>query len=341
MHISTSPQSLPISIDTPGPRAICSESPKGIPEDIFLSVCHQYRAEHELPNRPGYVSQATSYLLGQTLTRRVSNFFSCFGLSQFLPAQRDYPTLPQSELNDQLAQRFTPKLSTIRELKCNTAELKPSSIRYEILPPQEDRPFHSIIYYIGMPLEKLPIPVIGKLYDWARPVLYGSQKDWEAVQIDVDLAGNPIGMSFETSNYTNSPDSFNLITYRDLHLFSKIEKRVDGVWTQTIQQKNGLTQVQEIADPFKENTHPDLCLVSWNGQLDLSDRVKQKPDLKVNALEAPKPEFLDIETYRKEGIDLRATWLKTRKFGKFMMKLPGRTIRPKPLDPASLNAPSA
>lgn len=312
------PSAQPSFTSANNPSALVATSPTQI--DTYTNACRQYLRDHDHhPEGPSMFVYGMSLLLGQKTTRRLSNLISCTGLPQFYPARREYPILGPS---DEMAARFQPKLSTMSE-----AIIKPRQIRYEILPKAEDKNYCSIIYYVGMETENLPIPVIGKLYDLARPVLFGAKHDWEAIQVDIDeKTQEPIGLSFETSNYSNSPESFDLVGSKDMHLFTRVEKKPDGTWEYTVQQKNGKIQKSTVSNPFKDGDQVNLSFVCWNGSFDLCDRVSQNSELKLYPFESPKPEFLDIDTYRQEGIDLRMDWLMKRKIGKFNLPMPQREL---------------
>lgn len=294
-----------------------------LPVDSFGSACQQYLQDHKhKPQGPGMFVYGMSQLLGQTFTRRLSNLFSCLGCHQFYPAQRNYPVLTPC---DTMVERFHPNLFTIDAKQSQDSGLRPNQLRYEILPPQEDKKYFSIVYFMGFPTERLPVPVLGKLYDLVRPVLFGNKHDWEAIQVDVDENTlEPIGISFETANYANSQDTYGMISRKDLHLFAKISKMPDGTWKYTVQQKNGKIQTSEVQNPFRDSEHANLAIVAWNSSLDLCDRVAGNSELKLYKVETPKSEFMDMDTYRKEGIDLRMTWLSQRRQGKFTLKLPPR-----------------
>lgn len=281
------------------------------PVDKFSNACQQYLEDHHRqPEGPGLFVYGMSQILGQTFTRRFSNLVSCLGFGQFFPAQRDYPVLPPC---DEIALRFQPRLFTTNTNQIQDAEIQPNQLRYEILPTQQDKDYYSIVYYIGAPTEKLSSSILSKLYELVRPILYGSKSDWEAVQVDIHKnTQEPIGLSFETCNYSNLPQGYYLMRQEDLHLPAKISRMPDGTWVYSVQQKNKTVQRTEIAHPFKEGTHADLCIVSWNSSLDICDRVAEKSELKVYPLENLTPQFMDIDTYQAEGIDLRATWLEKR-----------------------------
>jgi len=278
------------------------------PMNSFTDAYQQCLEDRDLqPEGPGVFVYGMSRLFGQTFTRRLSNFAACFGLGQFFLAQRDYPILKP---NDKLAQQFLPSLSTMNEKQSTDATLRPHEIRYEILPGGQDKDYYSVVYYIGFQTEELPIPVLGKLYNLFRPILYGSHCDWEAVQVDIDRNSHePIGLSYETSNYANRSESYQATRKDDLHLKTKISRMSDGTWVHQIQQKNGSMQTSQVRSPFQGETHAALCLVAWNGSMDVCERVASNQALTIYALDSIKPQFLDIDTYRNEGFDLRATWV--------------------------------
>lgn len=273
------------------------------PLDEFNNAFRQCLEDHRRqPEGPGVFVYGMSQILGQTFTRRLSNLISCLGLGHFYPAQRNYPVLSSS---DELAQKFQPRLSTMNE-----QQIKPTQLRYEILPTHKDKNSYSIVYYVGFPAEELPVPILGKLYNLIRPILYGSGQDWEAIRVDIDKnTEEPIGLSYETSNYANKPDSYYSARQEDLHLLTKVTKMPDGTWMHMISQKNGSVQTSPVENPFKDSTHAALCLVAWNGSLDIGERVARNSNLTQYALDDSQLQFLDIDTYQNEGFDLRATWL--------------------------------
>jgi hypothetical protein len=304
MLVGNSLSSVPVLT----PQKCSSSAALATPIDTFKDAFQQCLEDHHRqPEGPSMFVYGMSQILGRTLTRRLSNLVSCFGLGHFFVAQRDYPIL---QPHDELALKFQPRLLTINEKQMGDSSLKPNQLRYEILPAAQDKDTYSIIYYVGLPSEELPIPILGKLYNLIRPVLYGSKQDWEAIQVDIDKnTGEPVGLSYETSNYSNTPMSYNLTNSVDLHLLTKVSKMPDGSWRHTVKQKNGSIQSTQVDNPFKDTTHAALCLVAWNGSLDITERVAQNSHLKQYPLDDSKLQFLDIDTYQNEGFDLRATWV--------------------------------
>lgn len=291
--------------------------------DVFERACRQYlKDRNEKPQGPGVIAYGLSLILGELTLRRVSNLTAGLGLGQFYPAERSYPVLPPDNL---LAERYAPKLFTINENQSKQESLKPEQLRYEILPAQQGQNYYSIVYYVGLPTEQLPFPVLVKLYDWVRPILFGSRKDWEGIQIDINQdTQQPVGISFETSNYSDTPDTYDLVSRRDLHLYTRISKLPDGSWQRTVQQTNGKIQTSKVESPFVDSQHPEIAIVSWNTSFDVCNQVALHPELKLFDLEQPKLEFMDIDTYKKEGIDLRATWLNKRRLSNLILRLPKR-----------------
>jgi len=291
-----------------------------VPQDTLKAMCRQYNEEHQAARELGYVSQFMSFLLGTVTVRRVSNFFACFGFSSFYPAQRNYPVIPAGERAEQLAKLFVPKLSTMSVVQSKSDDLKPNNLYYEVLPPKEERNYFSLLYYLGAETERVPTPIINWLYEKVRAVWYGSQKDWEAIQINLDpKTFEPIGICYETSNYSGNPNGYHLMNASDLHLKCSILKQEDGSWEQCVEQKNGEETRAPIANPFESGPHLPVTIVSWNGAFDVTSKVEEQKSLKVYELDLPQPKYLDINTYREEGMDLRVGWLQERKFGRFML----------------------
>ncbi len=296
------------------------------PCDDVASSCDQFIKEHEAPSRVKYFPQFVSLVLGHTLTRRVSNLLSCAGLPTFYAAQRDYPVLPPTAERLQLAKKYVPILSTISESQAKCAQTNRSELCYELLPPDRERNCYTLIYYLGFPTERVPVGLLDRLYEWVRPVLYGSKKDWEAIQVDLDPNSmEPISVCFETSNYFNEQSSYDTLRAEDLHLKCRITKTEDGSWRKVVTQQNGRTCESKVANPFVSGgTHPCFTIVAWNGSLDLSSEIAKQSELKTYRINTTEVQFLDLESFRKEGIDLRVGWLKERKFGKFLLSAHAR-----------------
>lgn len=292
----------------------------------FKAAARQFIADGD-PYRPSFMARCLERIVGYSTTRRISNFFSALHLGSMFAAQRNYPVLPDDCIvktsNDKslivdgkiqtvamLAAKFKPKFTTISAAQAGDTALQVSEIRYEVLPPKADGLCYSILYYVGRPRESLPLPIIGKIYDWMRVVLYGTQKDWEPIQVEINRdTGLAHGMLYETSNYTDQASSFDIISMRNLHLLTRIQKQADGSWTHTVTQKNGRTKLTQIADPFVQS-RPELVFVSWNGLYDLKAVANRAEMYEIKDASLF---FLDGRTFAAEGIDLRAEWLNFRK----------------------------
>ncbi len=296
--------------------------------DDVIASCAQFKKEHATPEQLKYCPQFVALVLGHTLTRRISNLLSCVGLSGFYDAQRDYPILPSSPERLELAKKYAPILSSISESQAKCAQTNRSEVRYELIPPGDECKYYSLIYYLGFPTERMPISLLDRLYEWVRPVLYGSKKDWEAIQIDLDPKSmEPVAVSFETSNHLNDPASYNTLRSEDLHLKCRISKSENGLWKKVVTQQNDRTNEFEVSNPFVSGgMHPCFTIVSWNGSLELSSEISDKPNMKTYRISTSEVRFLDLETFQNEGIDLRVGWLKDRKFGKFLLNLAPRKV---------------
>lgn len=293
---------------------------------IRNAVSGRRREELEETEPAGPVSQFLLMFLGLNTTRRISNLCKSVGFGGFLKPIRVYPTISaqtelkfcgQSVLVSELAASLKPKFFTINEERTKKPSLRPTEVRYEMLPSKKMQNHYSIIYYVKAPDEDMPIPILGKLYDYVRPILWGSKADWEAIQIDINKqSGEPQSLVFESSNYTDKPASYFSRTSSDLHLRCEVKKTGDDTWEHTLIQKDGKRSTTEVPDPFSEG-RPDFAFVSWNGGFDLTSRLKQmgygKGEKLLDELEDPAFSELDLDTFQAEGFDLRAGWLADRK----------------------------
>lgn len=281
------------------------------------------------------ISRFSARLLGEKNMRRLSNILACFGMNPVFEARRDYPVLqPDAKLKtsqnkplmidgapvsvEDLAKRYQPKFKTVKPDEI-------SDLRYEVLPPKTGNHVYSIMYYFKRETENMPIPIIGKMYDWLRVILFTNKHDWEVVQVDVNRdTGEAEGLSYETSNYTDNPVSYDTIQTRNLHLMAKLSKQ-NGKWQHTVYQKNAQSRTIEVADPFENAVGPSLVLVSWNGSLDLESEYRRRGGTQLSDCLQQNPlSFLDIRTFRQEGMDLRVLWTQTRKQGRCVMWMPAR-----------------
>jgi hypothetical protein len=197
-------------------------------------------------------------------------------------------------------------------------------MRYEVLPPRQGKNSYSILYYIKRPHERMPFPFIGSLLDWVRPVLWGSRAEWNAIEVDIDRDKFvPESLNYESSNYSANPLSFETTTSSDLHLPAKATGS-DKKWTVTLSQKDNRAKTREIESPFLSDTHAAFAFVNWNGDLDLVNAAKLLGYQSLYPMEDPPLSFLDINTYRKEALDLRNAWLKRRQTGHCYLYFPPR-----------------
>lgn len=286
------------------------------------------RREEEL-DRMDPVGPISGFMLkwiGLNTTRRISNLCKTIGFGAFLKPVRVYPTMPantplqfegKSTTVAKLAASLNPKLFTINDERTQKPSLKPTETRFEMLPSKRDANHYSLLYYVKAPDEDMPIPILGRLYDYVRPILWGSKADWEAVQIDINKqTGKPEGMVYESCNYTDKPGSYFARSSADLHLRCEVKKTGEGTWEHTLIQKNGSQVVSEISDPFSEG-RPHVAYVSWNGGFDLTSKLKTlgygSGEKMLEPLEDPAFSELDLDTFQDQGFDLRAGWLKDRK----------------------------
>jgi hypothetical protein len=317
----------------------------------FRDVSEQLLADHKDRPKTRVVLQVVARLLGLNIARCLSNLILYISGRAWLEARRDYAVLPSSavlkngqgesllidgkEITAQgLAERFKPNILTISEDQSIDENARPVEIRYEVLPPRQGKENYALVYYIRRPSEHAPIPVIGLLLDLIRPIFWATKSEWNAIEISIDReSGEPTTMNYEGSNYTGDPLSFEMTSSNDVHLPVKVVCR-DKQWNHTLHQKDGRAKAHDIENPFEKSTHPSFAVVNWSGGLDLAtsaqllgydtaEKVKNKkttlypmPDLPLK--------FLDIDTYRKEALDLRSQWLKRRQTGHCYLHFPPR-----------------
>lgn len=315
------------------------------PTTMIQSITRQYQNDSKDDEAISGVSGFMLKTLGLTATRRISNLIRDIGIGEFLQAKRTYPVFdPESRIEKrdgtaliissreiragELAHRFRPILFTINEERLLNSALVAKEIRFEVLPPKRGSTEISILYYVKTDDEDMPIPVLGKLYDWVRPMLWGSKADWEVIQLDVDLeTGKPVRLIYETSNCTSDPKSYYACKPSSLHLKCVVENK-DRAWTHTTFQKNGESKTCEVLDPFKHSDRPNVAYVAWNGSFEmcsvLRDKGYGKHEQRLWQLDDPTCSFLDIATYKKEGFDLRAGLFRDRKKGEIELPLGSR-----------------
>ena len=258
----------------------------------FKETCDQRMAD-DTRQKPKILAQILARLFGQKPMRQISNFFSNFGMGIFFDAQRDYAVLPtscviktsqglplkikgQEQTAQSFAEQFKPQFLTISPIQAVDKTIQVKEMRYEILPPSQGKSHYTIIYYVRRKSESLPVPILGKLYDWIRPILYGSKEDWEPIQINVHRdTGEPEAIVYETSNYTGDGGTFDLVSPKNLHLCTKIMKQKNGSWRHSVYQKDGNVKSVDIENPFHDN-QLEMIFVSWNGLYDVRQMVEKR-----------------------------------------------------------------
>lgn len=318
----------------------------------FKDVCEQLLADHVNRPKTRMALQIVARILGLSVARCLSNIISFFTGSDLLGARRDYGLLPPHsvllnakdeplKLNGQdmtakmLAERFKPHIYTISEDQATDDSVRPAEIRYEVLPPDsQGKDTYALIYYVRRESERLPIPLIGTIWELIRPLLYGTKSEWNAIEIDIDReTGTPLSIAYESSNYTSDPLSYEMTGNNDVHLPAKVVLK-DNKWTHTVNQKDGKGKSHVIENPFEKDTHPSFSFVNWDGDLDLVNAAKllgyesqesatNKRTLLYDMKDLPLS-FLDIDTYRSQALDLRNLWLKRRQTGHCHLYFPPR-----------------
>lgn len=316
----------------------------------FKDVCEQMLADHVHRPKTRIFLQVVARMLGLTVARCISNVISFFTGQAWLEARRDYAILPMNarilnskgealKIEDktltaqELAERFKPRLYTISEDQATDESMKAAEIRYEVLPPREGKNSYSVIYYIRREREHMPIPLIGSLLDLLRPVLWATKSEWNAIEIDIDRDnGEPESLNYESCNYTGDPMSYEITSANDLNLPAKAVLR-DKKWVHTLHQKDNRAKTHDIDNPFDKDTHPGFAFVNWNGGLDLTSATRLAGyqleaavtgKTRLYPMQDLSLKFLDIDTYRKEAIDLRNGWLKRRQTGHCYLFFPPR-----------------
>lgn len=316
----------------------------------FNDVCSQMLDDHVDRPKTRVLLQVVARIFGLTFARCMSNVIAHFTGCSWLDARRDYAILPKDALivnskgdvlavdgtpltAEKLANQYKPQMYTISEDQSIDDNLGVVEMRYEVLPPRLNKNSYSIVYYIRRERELMPVVFLGMVLDVIRPFFWGSKSEWSAVEIDIDRdTGEPNQLDFESTNYTGDPLSYEITSANDLHLPVKVIAK-DKKWSHTLYQKDNRAKSREIQNPFEKDKHPNLVFVNWNGDLDLAgsaaitgykmDGDVAEPKRLYKMKDAPL-QFLDIMTYRKEGLDLRNHWLKRRKKGQCQMSFPAR-----------------
>lgn len=174
-----------------------------------------------------------------------------------------------------IAMKYLPEFYTLIELQ----KPEPEKITYEIIHKDGNI---SIVYRLHYPNEIGPLILIDQLYSMFRIFYYGSKKDIEFVQIDVNKdTGEIIRIQFETSQA--SP-----ISLIQIHKPVKIIKRDDGNYLMNIGKKH--QYLQNL--PLNE-THLQIAIVTWNHLFSLrNNKINYKKIDGVGFV------FLDDKSYR-------------------------------------------
>ena len=308
----------------------------------FEEASKQCAADYKAKTKLSTCSNVLARMFGKVLLSRISNVFASLGLGEFYSSRRDYSVLPPSTLlktqagsplvlkdkpctAEDLAQHFAPCFFTTNQAQSKDPNQCISQLRYEVLPPRSGKDYYAIIYYMGRESEVYPFPLVSRLLNWTRSVFWGTKRDWKTVEIDVDRnTGKANRILFESSNYTDIPESFNQTSPKDLHLYTQMAA-VGDQWTYTLTQKDGQSRQVQIEDPFKIDPHVNLSLVSWNASIDLKNRAEQRGCRDFYPMpKKPELSFLDIQTFCQERMDLRLEWMQERKRGRCPLILPAR-----------------
>lgn len=289
--------------------------------------------------------QLLARVCGKKMVRCMANLVSSISGGRLFDAHRAYGVLPPQTLLTtkegmplvrlgkqiiaaDLAECYRPKLWSISEEQAQSTSLAPSQMRYEVLPPKDGKNEYTVIYYIKREQELALIPVLSWMYQKVKPFLFASKSEWNAVQVDIDRnTALPKQISFESSNYTADPQSFESMAYQDMNLVVTIEKR-ESKWVHTLYQKNQKAKAQDVAEPFASDNRLELVFTNWHGSLDVKSMCEakgyQSGPKRLMALQDAPMSFLDIDTYRTEAMDLREVWLERRKASQCQVLMPKR-----------------
>lgn len=175
---------------------------------------------------------------------------------------------------ENLAEHYLPEMYILKELQ----DIKPEEVYYEVI--DRDRNF-SIVYRVIYSTETVPSFLLNSIYSAYRTLFYGSKKDIEFVQFDINKETGAINrVLFETS----STSSKSLL---QIHKLTEIIKYNDG-YLMKIREES-----QYLEDLHLNDTHLQIVVVTWNH---LFSVFNNKTDyIKIGTIPLS---FLDKEEYK-------------------------------------------
>lgn len=175
---------------------------------------------------------------------------------------------------ENLAKQYLPEMYILKELH----DIKPEKVYYEVI--DSDRNF-SIVYRVVYPTENVPSFFINSIYSFYRAFFYGSKKDIEFTQIDINKETGTINrVLFETSSAL--PKSL-----LQIHISAEIIKYNEGYSLKTKDESLFLENL-----PLND-THLQIATVTWNHLFSLPSNKSDYIKIGTSPLS-----FLDKEVYK-------------------------------------------
>lgn len=218
-----------------------------------------------------------SFLISIYITGKVERQYKVIELNKLVLFKN------QSLTTENLTKQFLPEIYILKELD----DIKPEAIYYEVI--ENGRNF-SIVYRVVYPTENVPSYLLNDIYSAYRTLFYGSKKDIEFIQIDVDKKSGTINrVLFET----NSASAKSLL---QVHKLTEIIKYNYGYTMKTGENNQYLENL-----PLND-THLQIAVVTWNHLFSLSNNIADY--VKIGTLPLS---YLDEEIYKEYKISRRST----------------------------------
>lgn len=183
---------------------------------------------------------------------------------------------------ENLATIYLPEFFFPKELQ----DPKPELVTYEII---QNKNNFSIVYRLIYPTENVPSFYLNKIYSEFRKLYYGSEKDIEFVQIDINKETGIIDrILFETSSV-----SYNSLLQK--HIPVEIINEEDKYSLKLGEEKRYFNNI-----PLNE-THLQLVVISWNHLFNLLNNATDY--IKIENLNLS---FLDEKIYKDYKMSRRS-----------------------------------
>lgn len=185
-----------------------------------------------------------------------------------------------------IVERYQPVLYQLEKLRGPT----PSKIFYEVISKNDTL---TIVYRYVWPTETHPNQIIAPLYNLFRVVYYGSSKDIEYLQIDVDSSSGEIMRILYETDTREKPNVF-LPKHAHTEL---IKTRESDVYFKKIDGKI----VRNFSIQLEKETYLKILTITWNHVFDIYQGEKAN---RINNLVI---EPLDSETYKEYKLSRRSS----------------------------------